>query len=125
MSDEIKWYDSTTYSRDDRERKPTSHTIKHGLLKITVTCGHIRYRPDWVLHCYALGIDTQLLAPGGPGKATPEQAQAQALEHVEARLDELRSDMIKIKRAVNNVPRGCEICAENGKQPCIGCGAEQ
>ena len=57
------------------------------------------HRPDWVVHCYALGIDTTRLAPGGPSGATLEQAQIQALEMVEARIDEIRDDMIIIKRA--------------------------
>lgn len=55
------WRDTTTYSRFDKKRTPTTFTAIHGSIKITVTCGHVRYKPDWIMHCFALGIDTKPL----------------------------------------------------------------
>lgn len=52
------WKDITSYSRDDKERKPTTFEAKSGKLRIVVTCGHIHYRGEWIMHCDKLGIDT-------------------------------------------------------------------
>lgn len=53
------WKDTTSYSQSDKEKKPTTWTVKNGPLQITVTCGHNHYKPDWVMHCRELGIDTK------------------------------------------------------------------
>lgn len=54
-----EWKDTTSYSRD-KERKPTCWTADYGdNLRITVTCGHVRYRGTWVMHCHSLRIDTK------------------------------------------------------------------
>lgn len=55
------WKDVTSYSRDSIERTPTCHAIEHDQLRISVTCGHIYHRGEWVMHCRQLGIDTKLL----------------------------------------------------------------
>lgn len=56
-----EWYDSTSYSLDDKERKPTRWTFDTGKLQITVVSKH-RFNPDcWVMHCHQLGIDTRRL----------------------------------------------------------------
>lgn len=57
----MKWQDITTYSRDDKERKPTSFACRGPNLGIVVTCGHRDYPGQWVMHCSRLGIDTFLL----------------------------------------------------------------
>lgn len=54
----MNWTDSTSYSRDDKERVPVSWSTEIGGLRITVTCGHIHHKPDWVMHCFNIGIDT-------------------------------------------------------------------
>lgn len=57
----VEWKDITTYSRDDKERLPTSYAMEVGSLRITITCGHIYYRPAWVMHCVPLAIDSKQL----------------------------------------------------------------
>lgn len=79
------WKDATSYSRDDKERKPTTFEARSGALRIVVTCGHMDYRPKWVMHCYVLGIDTLPLEKS----ETKEQAQAEAVEIVFKRLANL------------------------------------
>lgn len=80
------WKDVTSYGRDDKERKPTTFEAKAGALRIVVTCGHVMYRPKWVMHCYSLAIDTHPLDKS----ETQEQAEAEAMEIVLERLADLQ-----------------------------------
>ena len=102
MSNVTQWQDCTSYSRGDKERKPTTWTIRHGFLVITITCGHIHHRPNWVLHCYAVGIDTKRITVLDNYQFTADDdldtVKARAIEIVEARIDEIRDDIITIKR---------------------------
>ena len=50
------WKDATTYSRGTTERIPTAYRAKSGKLDIYVTCGHINYKGEWIMHCFRLGI---------------------------------------------------------------------
>ena len=79
------WKDVTSYSRNDMERKATSFQAVEGSLKIVITCGHLAYRPEWVMHCSALGIDTLPLKKG----LSKEQAEAAALAVVFQKLAHL------------------------------------
>lgn len=56
-----KWQDTTSYSPGDKERIPTSFTLKGKGVRITVVNSHIYYPGKWVTHCSSLGIDTHLL----------------------------------------------------------------
>lgn len=47
-----------SYSRCP-ERKPTGWEIKGSYLSIYVTCGHIDYPGEWVMHCHKLGINAE------------------------------------------------------------------
>ena len=82
------WQDKTSYSRSDVERKPTTWTAQSGRLTVTVTCGHIDYKPDWVMHCHELGINTRPL----PNAGSKEEAQAQAIAVVKAKIASLMAD---------------------------------
>lgn len=76
------WVDSTSYSRDDRERVPQTWTIKFADdFHVTIT-RHVHYPADaWLLYCPALGISHT---------ETPytdlEQSKAWALRGVRDRL---------------------------------------
>lgn len=72
------WKDTTTYSQTDTERIPTTYTLELNGLRITVTCGHVLYKPQWVMHCFALFIDTKPL----PNCASAEEAQTRAIKIV-------------------------------------------
>lgn len=97
------WKDVTTYGRYDKERKPTTFEAKAGALRIIVTCGHVMYRPKWVMHCYALAIDTRPLDKS----ATKEQAEAEAMEIVSERLADLTKCAAKLMpNAGSNGPSG-------------------
>ena len=77
-----EWKDVTSYSRDDKERKPTSWRIDYGDgLSVSITCGHIYHRGQWVMHCHALGIDTKLM----PSKSADE-AKVDAYGYVRSTL---------------------------------------
>jgi len=86
------WIDTTSYSRDDKVQKQTTWTTQNENLSITVTCGHILYRPDWVMHCHALGIDTlRLLECRSPG-----EARAKAIRIVRAKLSRLAEEATQL-----------------------------
>jgi hypothetical protein len=55
------WKDSTSYSRDTKEKIPTTFSTNVGECRISITCGHRDYRPEWVFHCYELGFDTKCI----------------------------------------------------------------
>jgi hypothetical protein len=77
--------DITSYNRDDKERKPTTFEAREGALRIVITCGHIHYRQQWVMHCTALAFDTFPLKKS----VTKEQAENEALTLVHERLMDL------------------------------------
>jgi hypothetical protein len=53
------WKDATSYYQGDKERIPTAWVRDFGDgVRIVVTNGHRMYRPEWVMHCFALGMDT-------------------------------------------------------------------
>lgn len=83
----MNWKDETSYSQGDKERKPSTWTLRHGGLVITVTSGHIHYRGTgiWVMHC-SPWFDTRELK----SKAA-EPAQSEALELVRAKIKNLHS----------------------------------
>ena len=81
------WKDTTSYSRNDKTRQPTTYAARAGDLHITVTCGHIYYRGVWIMHCepfyreHILGVDTL------------EQAQAKAIELIRVKIDKVARAM--------------------------------
>lgn len=96
------WKDVTSYSRSDTERKPTSFAAVEGQLRITITCGHIYHRPQWVMHCQAIGIDTHPLRLD----LTKEQAEAEALAVVSMRLAQLTKCAERLKAATDHARSG-------------------
>ena len=68
------WKDSTSYSRNDKNRIPTTFSTTIGSCRISITCGHIDYRPEWVFHCYELGFDTKCIGKELPAQEAAEKA---------------------------------------------------
>jgi len=68
------WKDSTSYSRDAKIRKPTSFYVNIGICRVTITCGHRDYRPQWVFHCYELGFESVVLEKNLTAKQASERA---------------------------------------------------
>ena len=50
----MDWKDSTSYSRGDTARVPTTFTSKCGPLQLVVTKSHVHYPGRWVAHCHPL-----------------------------------------------------------------------
>lgn len=87
----VEWRDTTSYSKGDSERVPTTYSIVSGDLYITITCGHIYHRPDWVMHCHALHMDTV------PLKAkSVDAAKDESLNRVRKKLTELSNAYFEI-----------------------------
>ena len=86
------WKDTTRYSRNDKERKQTTWTAESGPVCITVTCDHIHYRPEWVMHCLAVGVDTKHLS----GCTGPEDAKRRAVEFVKAKARDIAENADRI-----------------------------
>lgn len=89
----MDWKDTTSYSRGDTVRKPTTWSCDVGSLEVTVTCGHIHYRPNWVMHCHKLGVDTKPL--GLAEEIGPEEAQRKAIERLKEIVAEWQRDLEK------------------------------
>ena len=87
------WKDTTSYSRGDKERIPTTFTVTVDELSITITCGHIRYRPDWVMHCFNLGIDT-LPMPSCENLDEAKRRAVAIVKHKLSRLTEAVNEII-------------------------------
>ena len=68
------WKDSTSYSRNDKNRIPTTFSTTIGSCRISITCGHIDYRPEWVFHCYELGFDTKCIGKELTAQEAAEKA---------------------------------------------------
>ena len=68
------WKDSTSYSRDAKEKIPTSFSTNVGECRISITCGHRDYSPAWVFHCYELGFDTKYLGEELSAQEAAEKA---------------------------------------------------
>lgn len=84
------WKDITTFSKGDKERKPTIFEAKHGDLRIVILNSHINYRGEWVMHCRALAIDTLPLKIAN----TKEDAEKLALEIVGLKIANLARSLI-------------------------------
>lgn len=78
--------DSTTYSRDQKERIPTSWRLKTSALTITIVSGHRFYPGEWVMHCHDVGIDTHPLKMNS-ALFTALQAQEEALGIVKNKIE--------------------------------------
>jgi|688.fasta_scaffold888678_2 hypothetical protein len=70
----VVWKDTTSYSRDSKEKIPTGFSTNVGECRITITCGHRDYKPSWVFHCYELGFDTKFLGEGLSAQEAAEKA---------------------------------------------------
>lgn len=84
----MKWKDDTSYSREDKERVPKTWTLDLGEVRITVTCGHIYHRGEWVMHCRPW-FDTHAL--NMLENVNAEEAQAKALAKVRTKVDAIHA----------------------------------
>jgi hypothetical protein len=82
------WKDTTTYSQRDTKRTPTGYTLNTGSMRITVTCGHIDYKGQWIMHCPQLGLHCEDLA-----SSTVEEAKASAIHICKQTLEEMRNSL--------------------------------
>lgn len=91
----VIWKDATSYSRDQKVRKPTAWDTRIGKLRIYITNGHIYYRPKWIVSCHELGIDTRQLSD------IPENlfvnAAEEALQICKDKADELANSFKNLK----------------------------
>lgn len=83
------WKDVTNYRRGERgEKEPTGWATQSGNVSITITCGHIYYPGEWIMHCRAIGVDTLPLRPCG----SVEEAKKKAIDIVKVTLNNLSRD---------------------------------
>ena len=93
------WKDTTSYSQGDKERKQTTYTTKNGRIRITITCAHIYYPGQWVMHCAAPSVDTRLLK----NCDTCEQAKNKAILLVKNTLLLMLQDIEEIKQLTEQI----------------------
>lgn len=60
----VEFKDATTYSKDDKVRKPTAWEAEIGKCRIYITNNHRDHRPNWIFHCFELGYNTHCLGIG-------------------------------------------------------------
>jgi hypothetical protein len=83
------WKDCTSYSRNDKERKPTIFELKlPSGLRISIVNGHIYYKGQWIMHCFDIGIDTHPL-----NVKTQEEAQEKAIKTVRTKIKRWHDDL--------------------------------
>lgn len=81
------WIDTTSYSRNDKKREPTTWNYRNDFISIYVVRGH-RFNPDeWVFHCRELNINTQSL--GLSKTVNIETAQQLALNIIRNKLNDI------------------------------------
>jgi len=80
----MEWKDETTYSRDNKERIPSVWGIRFKGFRVAVVNKHRLAPNKWVMHCFALGIDT--LDLGVESIQPKEIAQDKAIKHVKTKL---------------------------------------
>ena len=81
-----EWKDTTTYSRGQKDRTPTTFSIRlTRQFSITITNAHIYYPGDWVMHLHPV-FECRLL-----GADTLEEAKAEALQVALVEFDEAKS----------------------------------
>lgn len=86
MAKTTEWKDTSSYSRDDKERKPFTWSLTLGdRLGIAVTCGHIHFPGSWVMHCHWLAMEKIEIGP--VHTMTLEQAQAEAISRVRTQIE--------------------------------------
>ena len=56
------WKDITSYSRDVKERIPTTFQTIVGECHIFITCNHTIYQPLFIMNCHKLGITEKVLS---------------------------------------------------------------
>ena len=95
MSAINKWKDITSRSRGDAYRAPSVFEAADGNLRICVLNSHRDYRPDWVMHCGELAIDTLHL----PNAKTSLDAKRDALAIVFKKLSSLQLSASRIAEA--------------------------
>ena len=87
MKNKNQWNDATSYSRDDKERKPTAWEICGDRLRIYITCRHINNPGNWVMHCRPWFDTTDLKVD------TLEEAKEKAVKMVYAVLAKCANDI--------------------------------
>jgi len=78
------WVDATQYRRDDTDRIPTAWRTQNTKLVIYITCNHIDFKGEWVMHCYNLGLKCYQL-----NCKTMKEAKVKSLQIVKNELNTL------------------------------------
>lgn len=82
------WSDSSSYSRDEKERIPKEWTLETGFLKICIH-RHIHFDPKtWLLSCHELGISRFIL-----GEIDTKQAQDKAIDIIKLKLKKMADSL--------------------------------
>lgn len=89
------WKDAATHPQQSRNRNPTAYEVVlhfRRQIRIYITVGHIHYRGEWVLRCFALGIDSPRVLKA----KTREDAADEAIKECREIVDDFVR-MLKVK----------------------------
>lgn len=87
MCRSVQFTDATSYSRDNKIRIPTAFSAKLGNIQVYISCGHIAYRPTWIVTCHALSIDAYAIG----NYDEPYDAAEAAFSHCHTKLSKLNA----------------------------------
>ena len=79
-----EWKDTTSYSRDDKERKPRCWTLGEGPLRVVLLNNNRFYPGEYVISCYGLNIEAHQI--GLKADVDLEVAKGLAIRIVQANL---------------------------------------
>lgn len=82
----IIWKDVSSFSRNDKERKPYAFNTFVGEMYISIVFNHIYYPECWIVNCYDLNIKDTLLS-----SKNLEGAKVESVNLVKNRLENLLS----------------------------------
>ena len=86
------WNDSTTYSRDDKNRVPSCWDYKTEKLRITIVNKYVGIPDRWVMHCHEIGMNAVVLK--APIETPLAEVQAAAIRIVKRRLSEMLASLV-------------------------------
>jgi hypothetical protein len=84
LVERLEWKDTTSYSRDDKERIPRTWKLEKEYYKLSICVTRIVHYEGWYMNCYNLGMIEVSLKTGNL-----EEAKKEALRLVADRIDEL------------------------------------
>jgi hypothetical protein len=87
----MNWKDTTSYSRDDKDKVPSCWTTETRKIRISVLNGHRFYPGQWVMHCYDLNIRERII--GNMTDMNEDDAKSKSIDIARKELSAMMSEL--------------------------------